>query len=60
MFRLRFVFGLILMGMVLFFSFKEVSAQNKYLVKIDVSSSDQIQKLKKTNALVYAKILRSL
>jgi hypothetical protein len=55
MFRLRFVFRLIFVGVVLFFSFNKVSAQNKYLVKIDVSSSDQIQKLKKTNALVYAK-----
>ena len=58
--RFRLVFGIIFVGVVLFFSFNEVSAQNKYLVKIDVSSSEQIQKLKKTNALVYAKILRSL
>jgi photosystem II stability/assembly factor-like uncharacterized protein len=55
MFRFRFVFGLIFMGAVLFFSFNGVSAQNKYLVKIDVSSSDQMGKLAKTKALVYAK-----
>jgi photosystem II stability/assembly factor-like uncharacterized protein len=55
MFRFRLVFGVIFMGVVLFFSFKEVFAQDKYLVKIDISSSSQIEKLTKTKALVYAK-----
>ena len=53
--KLRFVFSSTLIGVVLFLFLSNLFAQDKYLVKIEKGFPDPSEKLKKTEASIYAK-----